>query len=250
MKKEKLFKKWSRYYNLNIFFSIVPTISIIIMMYVFACHIISIDIFAYIIFGILVFSFLIIMLVSHQNKKIITDKNNLNSFLQIAIDNYKSMASNSIWKKRKLNKQMTFALNLKLMLNQFDNSKNESRKKLFDFINNNYYLKNEEEFITLCSNCLKNQENFQDEIDIDKSNINKLTYCFVLSNVKIVIFYTMIIALFSTIIIEYLGEIFIYFPKLNAFLMNKKDYIETANTIIFDIAAILILYFEIKQEDI
>ena len=72
------------------------------MMYVFACHIISIDIFAYIIFGILVFSFLIIMLVSHQNKKIITDKNNLNSFLQIAIDNYKSMASNSIWKKRKL----------------------------------------------------------------------------------------------------------------------------------------------------
>ena len=160
------------------------------------------------------------MLVSHQNKKIITDKNNLNSFLQIAIDNYKSMASNSIWKKRKLNKQMTFALNLKLMLNQFDNSKNESRKKLFDFINNNYYLKNEEEFITLCSNCLKNQENFQDEIDIDKSNINKLTYCFVLSNVKIVIFYTMIIALFSTIIIEYLGEIFIYFPKLNAFLAS------------------------------
>lgn len=250
MKKKKLFKKWSRYYNLNIFFSIVPTISIIIMMYVFACNIISIDIFAYIIFGILVFSFLMLMLVSHQNQKIIKDKNNLNSFLQIAIDNYKSMASNGIWKKRKLNKQMTFALNLKLMLKQFDNSKNESRKKLFDFINNNYYLKNEEEFITLCSNCLKNQENFQDEIDIDKSDINKLTYRFVLSNVKIVIFYTMIIALLSTIIIEYLGEIFIYFPKVSEFLTKRKDSIETANTIVFDIAAILLLYFEIKQEDI
>ncbi|MDE5558076.1 MAG: hypothetical protein K2J32_10385, partial [Ruminococcus sp.] len=213
------------------------------------CYMMSIETFSFVILGILFFSLLVLIIVSNKITKITTDKNNLNSFLQIANDEYIKMGKNGFLGKRKLNKQMTFALNLKLMLNQFDNTKNENRKKLYDFINNNYYLKDENEFVRLCENCLNNKENPQDEMNVVKLDITKLTRRFVLSNVKIVIFYAMIIVLLFTIIIDF-GEIIVYFPKVSEFLTKRKDSIETANTIVFDIAAILLLYFEIKQEDI
>lgn len=251
MRKEELFKKWDKYYKLNVLFSITPTISIVIALYLWACGV-QIEVITIILSVILIICLASIAIISKRISGI-TEKKNLNSFLQIAIDEYENMAYNGLWGKRKLNKQMTFALNLKIILGQYNNTDNESRKKLFDFIENGYYLKNGKEFIALCENCLTSKGTYQKEIDeneIDKSSIYKLTLRFILSNVKIVIFYSMVISLLITIFISYFGGIYNSISILKEIFLENKEAIDTANTIVFDIAAILLLYFEIKQEDI
>ena len=44
MKKEKLFKKWNRYYNINTYSTVAMCVFIVIGLYMWACDILKIEI--------------------------------------------------------------------------------------------------------------------------------------------------------------------------------------------------------------
>ena len=253
MKKEKLFKKWNRYYNINTYSTVALCVFIVIGLYMWACDFFKIEIVAAILFLLTVVSLIVLCVFQGKSVKLSNNKNNLNSFLKIVVDRYKGTYFYTRSGKRKLNKQMTYVLDLKKILENC-NTDNDDRKKLLDFINYGYYLKNEDEFIQLCNNCLNKSDKQNVEVNeetVDKSNSFKLIRRFVLWNFKKVLFYTLIAALILAVIIGFYERIYDELPKVIINCLNEhKDNIETANTIMFDIAAILLLYFEIKQEDI
>lgn len=76
---------------------------------------------------------------------------------------------------------------------------------------------------------------------------------FVKLQIKIGILCAMIVALFMALFLafcELLSKELPFATDLFSFLAARKGAIDTSNTIVFDVAAIILLILEIKQEDI
>lgn len=256
MSKKELLKLWNSYYLINTGSSIVPLIAIVAFAYLFLCDIISFEHMLIFVSVILLAALITLMITFEKVKKLTTNKNNLNAFLQIAVDGFKGEIFYSKKGKRKINKQMAFVSNLKELLKQFNCTGNENRKILYDFIDNDYCLKNEDIFIQLCQNCLASKQKQQNSIDegsIDKTSILIMCFRFVLLQFKFGMLCAMIVALCMVFILAFCEPLSRELPCciecLNK-LLEHKEAIDTANTIVFDIAAIVLVYFEIKQEEI
>lgn len=256
MNKIKLLKLWNRYYIINTFAAVAPITALALFLYLSICDILSWFFSLLIMFTILCVSLITLIITTEKQRKISTDKANLNAFLAIAVNDFRGGIFYNKNGKRKINKQMTFVSNLKGLLYNVNYTDNENRKELYNFICNDYYLKNEDEFIQLCRNCLNAKKNQQVPINediIDKTSTFKLVASFVKLQIKIGILCAMIVALFMALFLafcELLSKELPFATDLFSFLAARKGAIYTSNTIVFDVAAIILLILEIKQEDI
>lgn len=255
MNKIKLLKLWNRYYIINTFAAVAQLL-----------HLLYLPTYQYVIYWVgffavnhvyyLMYFFNNLNNYNWKTEKISTDKANLNAFLAIAVNDFRGGIFYNKKGKRKINKQMTFVSNLKGLLYNVNYTDNENRKELYNFICNDYYLKNEDEFIQLCRNCLNAKKNQQVPINediIDKTSTFKLVASFVKLQIKIGILCAMIVALFMALFLafcELLSKELPFATDLFSFLAARKGAIDTSNTIVFDVAAIILLILEIKQEDI
>lgn len=229
---------------------------LILCSYLLGCRIISIPVWTLIMVIVYLICIIKLWMTNKKITKLISNKNNLNSFLQITIDRYIGMGEKRFPHKRRLNKQRTLAYHLMILLEKVNkDEKNkkliEKRNQLHDFIDKELNVKNENKFIQLCQECL-NYKNTSDNIatsdeenDSDNEIANKLILKFVFMNIKMVIFIFLILAFIVTLLLGY----FPYLQEID-YIKERIDYINTTNTVMFDLATIMLLYFEIKQEEV
>ena len=246
MKAKEIHKQWEKYYNRSTILAIVPTVLLVTAAYLVGCGFVHFIVAV----GILILSSLICIILlaieDHKKNKLINDPNNLSQFLEIIIDNY---SEKDRFGKRRLNKQMMLASHLKHLLslyrNQDDDACSKSRKELYEFIDNDLDINNEKQFLELCKICHNNQtksEKLYSESNdnIDRSDITSTTFRFIVYNIKRGIFIFLLIAL---VLIIFVG----CFQNIIDCIGFDKERFDLTNTIVFDSATVLLLFFEIKQ---
>ncbi len=243
---KKIHIQWESYYNRSNIFAIFPTVLLIISAYLFGCGFVHLIVAETILIISSLICIILLAIEEHNKNKLINDRNNLSQFLEIIIDNY---SEKDRFGKRRLNKQMMLASHLKHLLslypNQGDDACSESRKELYEFIDSGLHINNENQFLELCKICHNNQTKsaklyFEPNDNIDRSDITSTTFRFIVYNIKRGIFIFLLIAL---VLIIFVG----CFQNIIDCIGFDKERFDLTNTIVFDSATVLLLFFEIKQ---
>ena len=89
MNKIKLLKLWNRYYIINTFAAVAPITALALFTYLSICDILSWFFSLLIMFTILCISLITLIITTEKQRKISTDKANLNAFLAIAVNDFR-----------------------------------------------------------------------------------------------------------------------------------------------------------------